>query len=177
MVANAQMWGGLFWLAIGAYVTWAGRDLGLGRLAEPGSGFAFFWIGLMMCAMALFVTVQAMIKGSESIASLWDETRWQKVLLVTVILLVFGFLFEFLGFIICAVALLLILMFFIDPVEPKLALLVSLGATFVVWAALTEALKIQLPAGILAGAPEAALRAIARGGINAITAVFNFIFR
>ncbi len=177
MVANAQMWGGLFWLAIGAYVTWAGSDLGLGRLAEPGSGFAFFWIGLMMCALALSVIVQAMIKGSESIASLWEETRWQKVLIVTTMLLVFGFLFEFLGFIICALGLLLILMFFIDPVEPKTALLVSIGSTFLVWAALTEALKIQLPAGILAGAPEAALRALARGCINGIGAVYNFIFR
>ena len=177
VVANAQMWGGLFWLAIGAYVTWVGRDLGLGRIADPGSGFAFFWIGLIMCALSASVIVQALSRGSESIQSLWDETRWQKVLLVTVMLLVFGFLFEFLGFIVCALALLLILMFFIDPVEPKLALLVSIGSTFVVWAALTEALKIQLPAGILAGAPEGALRAIARGGINAVSAVFQFIFR
>ena len=177
MVRNAQMWGGLFWLAIGAYVTWAGRDLGLGRLAEPGSGFAFFWIGLIMCALAASVIVQAVLTGSENIASLWDETRWEKVLLVTVMLLVFGFLFEYLGFIVCALAMLLILMFFIDPVEPKLALIVSIGSTFLVWAALTEALKIQLPAGILAGAPEDLLRAIARRGINAVGAVFAFLFR
>ena len=177
MIRNAQMWGGLFWLAIGGYVTWAGRDLGLGRLAEPGSGFAFFWIGLIMCALAVSVIVQAVIKGSESVASLWDETRWEKVLIVTVMLLVFGFLFDWLGFIVCSLALLLVLMFFIDPVEPKLALAVSIGSTFLVWAALTEALKIQLPAGILAGAPEDMLRAIARGGINAVGAVFSFIFR
>ena len=177
MVGNAQMWGGLFWLAIGAYVTWAGRDLGLGRLAEPGSGFAFFWIGLMMSALAASVVVQAVMKGSESIASLWDETRWEKVLLVTVMLLVFGFLFEFLGFIVCALGMLLVLMFFIDRVETKTALIVSFGSTFLVWAALTEALKIQLPAGILAGAPEDMLRAIARSGIKAIGAVFAFIFR
>ena len=83
MVRNAQMWGGLFWLAIGGYVTWAGRDLGLGRLAEPGSGFAFFWIGLIMSALAVSVIAQAVLSGSEDIASLWDETRWEKVLLVT----------------------------------------------------------------------------------------------
>ena len=117
------------------------------------------------------------MKGSESIASLWDETRWEKVLLVTVMLLVFGFLFEFLGFIVCALGMLLVLMFFIDRVETKTALIVSFGSTFLVWAALTEALKIQLPAGILAGAPEDMLRAIARSGIKAIGAVFAFIFR
>ena len=177
MAGNAQMLGGLFWLTIGAYVTWAGRDLGLGRLAEPGSGFAFFWIGLIMCALSASVVVQAVIKGSENIASLWEETRWEKVLLVTVMLLVFGFLFDWLGFIICSLALLLVLMFFIDRVETKTALIVSFGSTFLVWAALTEALKIQLPAGILAGAPEDALRAIARGGINAVAAIFSFIFR
>ena len=84
---------------------------------------------------------------------------------------------ERLGFIICSLALLLVLMFFIDRVETKTALIVSFGSTFLVWAALTEALKIQLPAGILAGAPEDALRAIARGGINAVAAIFSFIFR
>ena len=61
--------------------------------------------------------------------------------------------------------------------EPKTALLISFGSTFLVWAALTEALKIQLPAGILAGAPEDFLRAVARGGINAVGAIFSFFFR
>lgn len=128
MAKNAQLWGGLFWLAIAAYITWAGRDLGLGKLSEPGSGFALFWIGLNMVALSLSVIVHSVLKGSETLASYWEGTRWPKVLLVVVLLLVFGFYFEPLGFVICAIGLLLVLMRDVDPLDwrvlPSVLLLV-----------------------------------------------------
>jgi hypothetical protein len=40
-------------------------------------------------------------------------------------------------------------MWFVDPVDWRLALTVAVLATFGVWAALTKWLKIQLPAGLL----------------------------
>lgn len=146
---NAQMWGGLFWLAIGAYVCRAGYDMGLGRLHDPGSGFAPFWIGLVMCALAALVTVQALIEDRHDLTELWVGTRWPKVLLVTALLLVFGFFFEPLGFVFCSLVLLLVLMRLVDPVAWKTAIAVSFLATFGVWFALTKGLKIQLPSGLL----------------------------
>ncbi len=122
MIANSQMWGALFWLAIAGYVTWAGQDLGIGKLHEPGSGFALYWIGLIMVALSLATLAQSLMRGAESIGELWAGTRWGKVLLVVVMLLVFGFFFEWLGFIVCSMALLLTLMLFVDPVKPWLAL-------------------------------------------------------
>lgn len=173
MLANAQIWGGLFWLAIGAYVAWSGWKLDLGKLSEPGSGFALFWLGLIMCALSANEVVKAAVKGGETFAELWKDTRWQKVLLVTVMLLVFGFAFEAIGFIVCSLAMLLILMLFVDPVEPRRAILVSVLSTFVVWATLTEALKIQMPAGVLAGRPEELLRGMVRTIGALITAVIR----
>lgn len=184
MVRNAQMWGGLFWLAIGLFVTFNGRSLGLGTLHDPGSGFALFWIGLIMSGLAASVTTTAVLKGSESLASLWKDTRWEKVLIVTTLLVVFGFLFDVLGFIPCSIALLLVLMLFIDPIPPTSAFAISILATFIVWSVLQEVLKIQMPAGILTGAPEDALRVVARlfiGAVSwivgAIMSVIGFIFR
>lgn len=184
VVRNAQMWGGLFWLAIGIFVTINGKGLGLGTLHDPGSGFALFWIGLIMTGLALSVTVTAVMKGSETLASLWDDTRWEKVLIVTTLLLIFGFLFEYLGFIICSIALLLVLMLFIDPIPKPTAIAIAVLSTFVVWATLQEVLKIQMPAGILAGAPEDALRVPARFFISliswivsALMSIISFIFR
>jgi putative tricarboxylic transport membrane protein len=150
MIGNAQMWGALFWLSIAVLVTWTGHDLGTGRLNEPGSGFALFWIGLIMSAFALFTLVGAVRSPSGSLASLWRGTRWQKVLLVVVLLLVFGFFFEILGFVVCSLALLLILMLVVDPVRPTTAVIVAFSATFGVWYVLSQWLKIQLPNGILA---------------------------
>jgi len=151
MIRNSEFWGGLFWLAIGAFVIWVGRDLGLGRLQEPGPGFAFFWIGIAMCALALAVVGPALVSRGPSLASLWTGTRWGKVLVVIALLLAYSFLFEAIGFIVCTLALLLVLMWFVDPVDWWLAIIVAVLATFSVWAALTKWLKIQLPAGVLAG--------------------------
>lgn len=151
MLAKAELWGGLFWLAIGAYVAWAGQDLGLGTLHEPGSGFALFWIGLLMVALSLLVVAPALRTPSPSLAALWDGTRWGRILVVVGLLLVFGFSFERVGFIPGAVVLLLVLMLFVDPVGRWKALLMSTLAPVAVWFVMTRWLKIQLPAGLLDG--------------------------
>ena len=151
MIRNSELWGGLFWLVIGAFVTWAGRDTGLGQLSEPGPGFALFWIGILMCGLALGVIGQAFLSGGPPLASLWAGTRWRKVLVIIALLLVYGAGFQAIGFIVCTLALLLVLMWFVDPVDWRLALIIAAVATFGVWAALTKWLKIQLPAGVLSG--------------------------
>jgi putative tricarboxylic transport membrane protein len=149
MLRNSEFWGGLFWLLIGGFIVWAGRDMGLGRLNEPGPGFAFYWIGLLMSGLALAVIAQALVSGGPSFAALWAGARWVKVTIVIALLLAYALGFEAIGFIPATLALLLVLMWFVDPVDWRLALLVAVIATFGVWAVLTKWLKIQLPAGLL----------------------------
>ena len=151
MIRNSELWGGLFWLAVSAFVTWEGRELGLGRLSEPGVGFAIFWVGILMCGLSLAVIGQALVSGGPSLASLWADTRWRKVLVIIALLLVYGAGFQAIGFIVCTLALLLVLMWFVDPVDWRVATIIAVAATFGVWGALTKWLKIQLPAGVLTG--------------------------
>ena len=151
MIRNSELWGGLFWLAIGGYVIWAGHDVGLGRLNQPGPGLAFYWIGVLMSALSLGIIGQALLSGGPTLSSLWAGTRWGKVLVVVGLLLVYGVGFEAIGFIPCTLALLLVLMWFVDPVKWWLAPIIAVAATFGVWATMTKWLKIQLPAGVLAG--------------------------
>ena len=151
LARNSELWGGLFWYVLGVWITWSGADLGLGVLSEPGSGFALFWIGLLMAGLASFVIIGAVNNGGADIATIWADTRWQKVLTVIAALLIFGFLFEPIGFIPCSFALLLFLMFFIDAVDWRLALPITCAIVIGIWWAMTKALKIQLPAGTLAG--------------------------
>ncbi|MDX2159667.1 MAG: tripartite tricarboxylate transporter TctB family protein [Hyphomicrobiaceae bacterium] len=149
-LGSAELWGGLFWLAVGLFVTWQGWQQGLGALHEPGSGFALFWCGVIASGLSLVIIAAAIAEGGPALSSLWAETRWQKVLLVTVLLLVFGFFFEQIGFIPCSLVLLLVLMRFIDPVPWWQAVAVSFGSVLGVWFVLAKFLRIQLPAGILA---------------------------
>ena len=151
MIRNSELWGGLFWLVIGAYVIHAGQDMGLGGLHEPGPGFAFYWVGILMCALAASIVGHAIFSGGPALASLWTGTRWGKVLAVVALLLAYGVAFEPVGFIVCTVVMLLVLMWFVDPVEWWVAIVVAVGSTAGVWLAMTKWMKIQLPAGILAG--------------------------
>jgi len=149
LLRNAQMWGGLAWLAFGVFIAFQGYELGLGEAREPGSGFAIFWLGLFTTAFAASIVLGAVKNGSGDLASLWRGTRWQKVLLIVALLLVFSFMFEWFGFVICSLVLLLVLMRFVDPVPWTTALIVSFGATFGVWYTLNKLLLIQLPNGLL----------------------------
>ena len=143
------MWGGLVWLVFGIFIAFQGYELGLGQTREPGSGFAIFWLGLLTAAFAASIVFSAIKNGSEDIASLWRGTRWGKVALIIALLLVFGYLFDTIGFVVCSLALLLVLMRIVDPVPWPTALLVSFGATFGIWYVMNKLLLIQLPNGWL----------------------------
>lgn len=151
MPRSSEFWGGLFWLALGAFTVSAGRDLGLGVINDPGSGFALFWVGVLAVCLALSVLVASFRTPGAPLAELWRDTRWQKVLAVITMLLVFGVLFETLGFVVCSVALLLALMTLIDPIEWRYALPLAILTPLGIWYAVTKGLLVQMPAGILEG--------------------------
>ena len=48
-----------FWVAIALGAVWAGADLGLGILTNPGSGLMIFWVGVVMTALSLATLVIA----------------------------------------------------------------------------------------------------------------------
>jgi putative tricarboxylic transport membrane protein len=147
MLRRAELWGGLFWLGIGAFVTWQGLLLELGTLREPGSGFVFFWLGLIISAFAVFIAIGGARGRGPLLGELWQGARWRNVLLVVLALIAFGFLFERLGFVICSLALLLFLMTVVDPVRPVLSIPISIVAAVGVWYVLEKVLLVQLPKG------------------------------
>lgn len=145
---NAELWGGLGWLALSAFVAYAGRALGIGSVNDPGSGFLLFWIGLLICAFSLSILCSAVAAGGPSFASLWEGARWRKVLAAIASLCAFALLLDPLGFLLAATPLMLVLLRAIDPVPWRIALPVGIGATLALWWLLKRALLIQLPSGV-----------------------------
>ena len=146
---NAELWGGLGWLAFSVFVVAAGRGLGVGAVNDPGSGFLLFWLGLLMCAFSASILASAVRAGGPSLASLWQDTRWRKVLVIIASLCAFALLLDKIGFLLAAVPLMLVLLRAIDPVPWRIALPVGIGATLAIWWLLKRLLLIQLPAGLL----------------------------
>ncbi len=146
---NADLWGGLGWLAFSVFVVVAGRGLGIGAINDPGSGFLLFWLGLLMCALSAAILAGAVLAGGPSLASLWQDTRWRKVLAIIASLCAFALLLDKLGFLLATIPLLLVLLRGIDPVPWPIALPVGIGAPLAVWWLLKKLLLIQLPSGVL----------------------------
>ena len=98
MRINAQALGAVVWLAFSGFLIWAGHDLGIGQLSEPGGGFLIFWGGVLIAIFAGWMVVESLQSGAASLASLWEGTRWGKVCVVVVALLVYAGLLSSLGF-------------------------------------------------------------------------------
>lgn len=149
MIRRADFWSGLAWLLVAAFLVWQGQVLGLGRLNDPGSGFAVFWIGLLLGAFSLSVIASAARGSGPALAELWIGARWGRILAICVVLVIYAFAFEPLGFVASSIALLLFLMLVVDRVRPPVAVAIAVIAPLVVWVTLTRWLKIQMPSGIL----------------------------
>lgn len=147
---NAQVVAAVAWAGLGSFLVWAGRDLGIGTLTEPQSGFLVFWGGAAVVAFALWVGIEAILASRpDGLASLWSGLRWGKVIIVVGLLVAYGALLSSLGFIPATLPLLLALLRVVDPVRWDLAAAVAVGATVGVWWVLERLLSIQLPKGVL----------------------------
>lgn len=149
MTVNAQALGGLVWLVVGAFFLWAGRDLGIGSVGDPGSGFLVFWGGGLILLFAGFIVVEAVRGPAEALRELWRDTRWGRILLVIAGLLAYGAVLDTLGFVLATLPLMLILLRLVDPVRWSLAVPIGAGATLGIWWVVERLLRIQLPKGVI----------------------------
>jgi len=141
----------LFWMAVGLGVCYGGYDLELGTLRDPGSGFMFFWVGLIMIGLSLAVLVKAvrMKPDQKGGGLLRGEVRWAKILSVLAVLVLYAYVFPHLGFILSTVLLLLFLFKAVEPQKWSWAVLGAVISTLTAYGVFQLWLGTQLPRGFL----------------------------
>ncbi len=141
----------LFWLAIGAGVCYGGYDLELGTLRDPGSGFMFFWVGVIMMGLSLSIFVRALREKQEAseIKSIWSGVQWQKIVAVLIALFLYAYSFEILGFIPGTILLLVFLFKAIEPQRWSMAILGAVVSSLAAYVVFQVWLGCQLPKGLL----------------------------
>jgi len=141
----------LFWLAVGFGVCYGGYDLELGTLRDPGSGFMFFWVGVIMIGLSLAVLVKAvrMKPDQKGVGLLRGEVRWGKILSVLAALVLYAYVFTHLGFILSTVFLLLFLFKTVEPQKWSWAVLGAVISTLTAYGVFQLWLGTQLPRGFL----------------------------
>jgi len=141
----------LFWLLLGAGVAYAGWDLGLGKLRDPGPGFMLFWVGLIMVGLSLAIGAGALRRAPGAAVALWAGSRWRKIILVVAALVGYAYALERLGFFLTTV---LVLIFLFKAIEPQRWTVAVAGAVLTALAAyglFSLWLGAQLPRGALFG--------------------------
>src|SRR5687768_3118991 len=93
------------WVAVGILLCYGATRLGLGSVTEPGSGFIFFWSGLLLVVLSLVVTAES-LRGSAEPLQEMGRMNWVKIGLVLVSLVLYAFFLERLGFMLTTFAVL-----------------------------------------------------------------------
>jgi putative tricarboxylic transport membrane protein len=148
---NRDFFSSLFWLIIGAGVCYAGYDLELGTLHDPGSGFIFFWVGIIMVGLSLVVMVPALREKNKAgeMKVIWSKLQWKKIVSVLVALFLYGYFFQTLGFILSTVLLLIFLFKAVEPQRWSVAILGAILSSLVAYMVFQVWLGSQLPRGLL----------------------------
>lgn len=141
----------LFWMAVGALIVYEGCSLGWGALRNPGPGFIFILAGVLIIGFALVVIVQDVLRKSsaEKRTSVWSDINWKRIISVLISLIVFGYCFEYLGFIICTAILLLFLFKYVGSMGWLAAVAGAAGSAVAAYVIFYVLLMCQLPAGLL----------------------------
>jgi putative tricarboxylic transport membrane protein len=137
----------LFWIALGILVCYGAIRLGLGSVTEPGSGFIFFWLGLILMILSLMVLAEP-LGSSEDVVPEARELNWVKIALVLLALLLYAFFLERLGFVLTTFVLLCFLLGWIERTNWVRSFGVASAAALGSFAIFELWLKIRLPKGI-----------------------------
>lgn len=152
MRLRADTFTALLALGISAFILLQGRELGMGRPSDPGSGFILFWTGIIMTALSAVLLVQSLAAKPEEAAGLGDAfagLRWGKVVYVVALLVLYASVVETFGFILSTAVLLLVLFKTVEPQSWRVAILGSALTTLGAWAVFVAWLGTQLPVGSL----------------------------
>jgi putative tricarboxylic transport membrane protein len=139
-------------LGLSGFILLQGRELGLGRASDPGSGFILFWTGAIMTVLSGVLLVQSVLAKAAAGDRLGDPfagLRWGKVLYVVGLMVLYATLVETFGFILTTFVLLLVLFKTVEPQSWLVSLVGSVLTTFGAWAVFVAWLGTQLPVGSL----------------------------
>ena len=138
-------------MAIGIGVCYGGYDLELGTLHDPGSGFMFFWVGILMIGLSASIFLRAIQMKADAggVSILGNDIRGQKILAVLAALFLYAYTFTSLGFILTTGLFLLFLFKAIEPQKWSWAVLGALISTLAAYGVFQLWLGSQLPRGLL----------------------------
>ena len=141
----------LFWAAVGIGICCGGYDLGLGNLQDPGGGFMFFWVGVIMIGLSGSILIRAVREKAIAgeMKAVWAGISWKKIVSVLAVLFIYAYFLTPLGFIPATIFLLIFLFKAVEPQRWSWAILGAVVSTLAAYGVFRLWLQCQLPPGLL----------------------------
>jgi putative tricarboxylic transport membrane protein len=133
---------------LGLFVVLYSPQFGLGNFKKPGSGFMPFLGGLVICLFATITFFRAFLDKSNQVVKIWADVSFQKLISVTLILIIYALLFQLLGFIVDSFLLILFLTRYMGSQNWKKSFLCSGLSSILSYLLFETWLGAQLPKGI-----------------------------
>jgi uncharacterized membrane protein len=151
-MGKADRISGVFWLCFSILMIIQSYRLGLGKINQPGPGFLFFWVNIILGIMSLVVLFQAWAgkkkEGPQPV--LFEGQRMTKILLVLVALFIYVLLMETVGFLPLTFLLFVYLLGFIEKKKWLFTVIVSVLVTIISYLIFQIWLQCMLPYGVCA---------------------------
>jgi len=150
-MGRADRISGVFWLCFSVLVIIESYRLGLGTLHQPGPGFLFFWVNIVLGIMSLIVLIRAWVgkKSEDHPPALFGGQNMLKIILVLISLFLYAIFMESLGFVVVTVLLFVFLLGLIEKKRWLFTLSVSVAVTAISYLIFETWLKSMLPGGLL----------------------------
>jgi putative tricarboxylic transport membrane protein len=151
VVRSRDIISSLFWAAMGIGICYGGFKLDLGTLHDPGGGFMFFWVGVIMIGLSLGILIRA-VRGKATkgeMKAIWARISWKKIVSVLAALFIYAYVFTPLGFILSTIFLLIFLFKAVEPQKWSWAILGAIVSTLAAYGVFRLWLGCQLPQGLL----------------------------
>jgi putative tricarboxylic transport membrane protein len=138
-------------MGISSAICYGGYDLGLGTLNEPGSGFIFFWVGIIMIGLSMGIFIRALVNEGrlEGEEKLWEGIQWWKLISVGTALVFYVYAFTSLGFILSTILLLTFLFKGIGPQPWLRSIFQAVLSALITYVVFSLWLGVQFPRGFL----------------------------
>jgi putative tricarboxylic transport membrane protein len=137
---------GLLLLGFAIVVAEESLRLPFGTMRKPGIAFLPVVLAVLLTLLSISLIVQAWKRRAESDGAGLQLGLWKKVANCLAALFAFGFIFEWLGYLISTILLLVFLMRAVEPVRWWLVLVVAVSSSLVTYIVFSL-LGTPLPAG------------------------------
>lgn len=133
-------------VGLGAFIE--SMKLPFGRISAPAAGFFPAVLAVLLALASLFIFVEA-LRGSHDGAVQREPLTWKKIVLTLGSLLVFGLVFERLGYLLATFLFIIFLLRAVERQSWGLALSVALSTSIASYVVFGLLLGTPLPAGFL----------------------------